>query len=189
MSGWATTTTTTTTKGGVTTTTTVTQTGVAVAFGGSSDSGGSEAADVPPLPRSKDDITAEWLTKAMRSHGSLPSGVEVTGLEVSYLKGEDNKAAGGVAQLMAGGFVLKLVPTYSSGADLPRTIVAKVTMRPDGALTVMRADGTLGSPLGNEWADDEADAQEAWAYSSGTFAKMPGACECFFAKQDRKSVV
>ena len=114
-----TTTTTTTTRSGVTTTTTVTvtQSGLSVAFDAPSSEETSAAAAKKELelPRGKDEITAEWLTRAMRSQGSLPESVEVIGLEVTYLKGEDDKGAGGVAQALAGGMLLKLTATYSGG--------------------------------------------------------------------------
>ena len=100
-----TTTTTTTTRSGVTTTTTVTvtQSGLSVAFDAPSSEETSAAAAKKELelPRGKDEITAEWLTRAMRSQGSLPESVEVIGLEVTYLKGEDDKGSGGVAQALA----------------------------------------------------------------------------------------
>jgi hypothetical protein len=125
------------------------------------------------LPGSKDDITAEWLTVVLHSHGSLPASVQVVSADVTYLKGEDDKAAGGVAQAMAGGMLLKVVPTYSDGAateTLPHSLVAKATFR--------IADVETG-----DISATYIDAQEAWAYNSGTSQKIPGACECYFAGQ------
>ena len=60
----------------------------------------------------------------MRSYGSLPDGVEVTDLDVSdvsYLKGEDNKAAGGVAQAMSIGMVMEAASSLCTKCATVRT--------------------------------------------------------------------
>ena len=123
-----------------------------------------------PVPVSKDCFTAEWLTRAMHEFGSLADGATVTELSVTFLKGEEDPAAGGVATAINGGMVLKLEPSYSGGAaaaaDAPRSIVAK--LMPKMAISAFDPE-------------DRIDQAEVWAYTSG-MSKMCMGPECYFAK-------
>ena len=54
-------------------------------------------------------------------------------------------------------------------------MVAKMIARPPGTITDER------------WPEDAMDVTEAWAYTSGTFAKLPGAARCYFAAHQRSA--
>lgn len=76
-----------------------------------------------PIPPTPDDLSAEWLTSALRAGGQLPADVDVTEFETTVL-GEGKGFTGQVVRLDV---------HYDAAADAPASVIAKFPPATDEA--------------------------------------------------------
>src|SRR5512134_1012516 len=85
------------------------------------------SAEIPTTPR---ELTAPWLTSALRKAGHLRAGA------VEHLRAESLDAT-----KAAYGTLVRLFLTYSGASDLPPTMIVKLPSSNPAAAAIMRASG------------------------------------------------